>query len=244
MKNSLIAVVLFVAFTSLQLNAQTQTSSSENLSDSSKALQFQIASNFTLTSFQGTVFSYKHHLSRNTALRIGLSIGLGGQNRDGETTGFYVERDSVFPVSNNGTDRTGASIQLTAQHIWYFNPASKVLLFGGAGPLAGYDYNYEKTESILGSAGSSPMISNNETKSKQWSFGISGVMGVEWFVSKGISLSAEYGLQANYYWWDSEGTGTYTNSSFDHITQKANTSVKGWNLSGNYAKLGLSLYFQ
>lgn len=239
MKNSLLAVVLFMAFTTWQLNAQTQTSPSENLSDSSRALQFQVGSNFNLYSFQCSVVSYKHHLSRNAALRLGLSISLGGRNDDYSTNGFYADSNSVQPGSTQNSDRNNRSIQLTSQYIWYFNHDSKLLLYGGAGPLVGYDYRYENKGSNFEIPANSPLTTQNESKAKQWTAGITGVIGVEWFASKSISLLAEYGLQASYYWLDSETKDI----SSDHFVRKTKSSSTSWDVRGSNVKLGLSLYF-
>lgn len=47
-------------FSSLQVFAQS--SESKPILEGSKAIQFQINNNFTLSSFQGTAFSYKYHV--------------------------------------------------------------------------------------------------------------------------------------------------------------------------------------
>lgn len=239
MKHSLFAIALFIAFTTQLLNAQTQTPSSENLSDSSKALQFQIGSNFSLYSFQGTVFSYKHHLTRKTALRIGLSISVGGSNNDNSTDNFYAPSDSLLNGSKKSGNADSRRIDLTTQYVWYFNPASKLLLYGGAGPFLTHEYSFEKTENILTIPGNPLSKSLTETKGTWWTPGIAGIIGVEWFASKAISFMAEYGIQATYTWSNSEIKNT---SPYSVLNTTA--SSKGWGLRGTPVKLGLSLYFQ
>ncbi len=46
------------------------------------AFQFQISSNFTLSSFQGTVLSGKYNFTENDAIRVGLSIDQNNQSRN------------------------------------------------------------------------------------------------------------------------------------------------------------------
>lgn len=243
MKISLIAVVLFMALSACQMNAQTQTLSSENLSDSSRALQFQIGSNFDLFSFQGTVFSYLQHINKEAALRLGLSVSVGGSNSDNSMDDFSITGDSLYQRSLENLDRKSSSFQLNAQLIRYFNPGGKLLLYGGAGPFLRYEYTKEKRETAekLPYAIPSGSIRNstNELKSSFWTPGIMGVLGVEWFAAKGISFMAEYGLQAAYTWGKGENT-----SKSDLNVRKTNTQQSGWGLTGNNVKLGLSLYFQ
>lgn len=243
MKISLFAIVLFLAFTGWQLNAQTQTSSDENLSDSSRALQFQIGSNFNLSSFQGTVFSYKHHLSKTTALRIGLSVSLYNNNSDNSLTGFSIQGDSLYQKSKGNNDKNTNSIQLSTQHIWYINPGAKFLLYGGAGPFFRYEFMSDKSESInsipYGGLGTSPTKTVTETTSKFFVPGLMGVLGVEWFATKGISLTAEYGLQVSYTWGKIE-----TKNTSSYSIASSSTKQEGWNMGGSNVKLGLSVYFQ
>lgn len=243
MKISLFAIVLFIAFTAQQMNAQTQTSSPENLSDSSRALQFQIANNFQLTSFQGTVFSYMHHINKEAALRFGLSISVGGTNSDNTHDGFSTIGDSLFQRSLGNSDTKNHSFQLSAQLIRYFNPGGKLLLYGGAGPFLLYDYSYTKSESVekISYQGllNPPRTTSTESKNRGWSPGIMGVFGVEWFAAQGISLMAEYGLQASYKWGKSESKSV----AYSDITT-SNSKQEGWNLGASRVKFGLSLYFQ
>lgn len=241
MKNYLAVIVLFLAITSQSGFAQTKASSVEDLSDSSRALQFQITDNFSLSSFQGSVFSYMHHFTKDKALRIGLSVSLGGNNSDQSEDYFSYDRNSLVNNKKNKSNKNSNSLQLSTQYIWYFNPGAKLLLFSGAGPFLRYDHSYEKNEDYYPQPNSNLVPKNiTENKSTQWTPGVSGIVGVEWFASKAISLSAEYGLQLSYYWNDSE----IIHKDQSNINQKIENKSKGWNLAGNSVKFGLSLYFQ
>lgn len=243
MKISLFAIVLFLAFTGWQLNAQTQTLSSENLSDSSRALQFQIGSDFSLSSFQGSVFSYMQHINKEAALRFGLSVSVGGFNADNSMNDFSIIGDSLYERSLENADKKSSSFQVNAQLIRYFNPGGKLLLYGGAGPFLRYEYSTEKREITSKVPYTTPtnslVKSKSELKYSLWTPGIMGVLGVEWFASKGISFMAEYGLQAAYTWSKGENT-TKSDISIRTTSSKQN----GWGLYGNSVKFGLSLYFQ
>ncbi|HEX2960563.1 MAG TPA: hypothetical protein VHO43_02160 [Ignavibacteriales bacterium] len=241
MKTYFSAIVLFFVITQCGY-AQAKASPAEDLSDSSRALQFQIANNFQLTSFQGTVFSYKHHINKEAALRFGLSISFGGSNSDNTTDGFSIPADSLFQHNLGNIDNKNRSFQLSAQLIRYFNPGAKLLLYGGAGPFLLYDYTYAKSESVdkINYQGptNAPLKTSSENKGSRWSPGIMGVLGVEWFAAKGISLTAEYGMQVSYTWGKTESKSVGY-SSINSLTSKQD----GWNLGASSVKFGLSLYF-
>ncbi|MCU7494068.1 MAG: hypothetical protein HF314_07240 [Ignavibacteria bacterium] len=241
MKNFFPAAVLFMAFSALQLNAQTQTPYVSDLSDSSRALQFQISNDFTLISFQGTAISYMHHFTQKSALRIGLSISFRTNNSDYASNGINMDIDTLLQRHLSNSDERTNSFQLNTQYIWYLNPGAKLLLYGGTGPFLGYGYssNHDKETYDSNPIQYIPSVTSTEGKARNWSAGILGTLGVEWFAAKGISLMAEYGLKAGYSWNKNEikSVGRLT------IT-KEERNAHGWNLDASSVKLGLSLYFQ
>jgi opacity protein-like surface antigen len=129
------------------------------------SLQFAIANNFTLSSFQGSSLSCKRHFSERVALRAGVSL-----------TGSYVDQGA--------TERNEQNIGLNAQYLIYPNPTGKVRLYYGAGPELALSRS--KAEQSSGTSGSS-------TTTTRWSLGAGCVLGGEWFVVDGVSLLAEYG---------------------------------------------------
>lgn len=243
MKTCLSAIVLFLAMITQGSYAQVKASSAEDLSDSSRALQFQITNNFQLTSFQGTVFSYKQHINKEAALRFGLSISVGGSNTDNTLKGISVLNDSLIQNTLGNNDTKNNSVQLSAQLIRYFNPGAKLLLYGGAGPFLIYEHSFSKTEQLENITYLGPVNparkSSTESKTDRWSPGIAGVLGVEWFAAKGISFTAEYGMQVSYTWGKNESKSV----AYSNINT-ANSKQEGWNLGANSVKFGLSLYFQ
>ncbi|MCU7491028.1 MAG: hypothetical protein ACM3UR_14190 [Bacteroidota bacterium] len=241
MKTYFSAIVLFLVITQCGY-AQAKASPAEDLSDSSRALQFQITDNFSLSSFQGSVFSYMHHFTKERALRIGLSVSVGGNNLDQSDDQFWYNQNSLTHIRKYDIEKNSTGLQLSTQYIWYLNPGSRLLLFSGAGPFLRYDRSFEKNETSYPQDDTRMYRTTIETQSSQWTPGASGIVGVEWFASKAISFSAEYGLQLSYFWNESKiTTKTQNNNSVDQIS---NAKSKGWNLAGSSVKFGLSLYFQ
>ncbi|MDO9580855.1 MAG: hypothetical protein Q7J06_09875, partial [Bacteroidales bacterium] len=85
------------------------------IKDNSKALQFQIGSNFQLQSFQGSSISLKKHKSIKRAIRYGLTIGGGAYNDQSNTQ--IIENDSLDEKTLN--DQTYFSATIYSQYLIY-----------------------------------------------------------------------------------------------------------------------------
>lgn len=241
MKKTLLLTILFFITSAATSFAQTDHSEGQYLSDSSRALQFQIGSNFTLNSFQGSTISFKYHLSRTSAFRAGLSIDLSSTDGEGNSGSFIS--DTVSSIADQNSDMSSYMVQFRTQYIYNINPGSKFLLYTGAGPLFGYDKSQGKSETEYQYPRQAPIKSISDQKRTMGYAGISGLMGVEWFASSGISLSAEYGLDIRYFWTKQEQT--QQNLQINSSKVRNTTSIKstGWEIYGNFVKFGLTVYF-
>jgi opacity protein-like surface antigen len=168
------------------------------------ALQFLVNYDFTLRPFQGGTISAKYHLGDNTAIRFG--IGLFG------SLGLKSNLNSI-----DTTKAQNININLAAQLIEYLETVDDISLYAGAGPY----YTRYFYKSVV-----------SQMRSSEWSLGVSGVLGVEWFFKSNMSLSAEYGMLIYYdkYYYHSTYSADNENSSSLGIT------------SDNQFKFGLSIY--
>jgi len=196
-------VSLFICFFAINIFAQDSTQNS--LKQNKFALQFQIGGNFSLRSFQGTIFSCKYHIYDNSALRFGFSLS-------SNTEIFHTEND------NSRTNAEFHTFGINIQYIKYLKTVEDISLFVGTGPHY-YRYFYK-------SSSSSSYGSNN------WYLGLSGIIGVEWFFKKNMSLSAEYGLLIYYQkYLDTNQSGNTT-----HNIESINTT------DNDMLKFGISIY--
>lgn len=154
----------------------------------SNALQFQIAPNFQLSSFQGAIFSGKHHYSERSALRIGVDLSL--RFTDSSIDRNYSVNDTLGTSESNKGDDNTQSIGITTQYIYYTRPNTKVNFFLGTGPY--FNYSRIREENTFHRNDPLQETDSQETiKGSGWSAGLSNVMGIEWFIAKKISLTAE-----------------------------------------------------
>ncbi len=190
------------------------------------ALQFQFASNFQLTSFNGTTISGKYTFSNGDAVRAGLSINGTSTTlvEDNNTNQIFNPNEYKTKLSSNGY-----GITLIAQYLYYNSLINDVSFYYGGGPLAGISYN--KTNNTGNVSGINP----SEVIIQGWTLGVSLVCGVDWFISKRLSLSAEYGFVASY-----DKTIENAVTASPQWDQQTNY---GYQFGGNNVKIGLSIYF-
>lgn len=196
----------------------TEMDEENSLTAGSWALQFRITENFQLSSFQGSTLSAKRHLSDGRAIRVGIS--LNGAVADVEHRTINVTTDSTTFESK--IDENYQFVQLDAQYLIYPSPAKKLTVFVGAGPL----FELSRSEA----SGREQWRLN-----KIWSFGVSVVLGVEWFATKRISFLSEYSSALTYDIQISESTS----SSSDYKNEDERQALS---FSYSSVKFGLSVY--
>jgi hypothetical protein len=251
------AVALSLIF-SLNAKAFSQESKSDSstivknyLQPNMWAFEFGISSNFTLTSFQGTVLSIKRQLNSHEAIQLGIGGSLSNQNSS--SSGQNEWGDTLtYGNSGSGTN-TGGSVQVNLQYVYYFNPDADINVYVGAGPTVGYSrtiYNYNYTP-VLPVPADSGVYINYPTNSNQsytsWNAGVSGMLGAECFILKFLSIHAQYGLNVTYS--ESNTTYSYNYAYFYDVklnkTSSSNQSKShGWQLSPTSVMFGLSVYFK
>ena len=192
--------------------------------DSSWALQFQISQNFSLSGFQGTTISIKRQFNPNNAIRLGLSLSLGGSST-GDTLGSLSISDH--------------DVGLNCQWLFYLRKLDAVSFFVGFGPQV--EFRGTTTENDFKLSDTSRAFDRNTLS--DWGIGASGFIGVEWFFSQGFSLHAEYGLSFLYSTETQEVISSITYSSGRTYSLTDEVSVTSWRFASNGVKLGLSVFF-
>lgn len=227
--------ILFIILCSFFAN--TIYGENQNLSNSihkgAQALQFQINKDFTLSSFQGSIISYKWHTSDKGALRVGISISAKKDN-DSRTA---LLSDSV--TSKGDSQENSYSVGTATQYIFYPGPEKGIQLYYGIGPIANYNYRKSKYKQIHISGPDERVISTT-SKRISWSVGASLIAGLEWFVKKNISIHTEYGISLKYEKYKETSHKKCSDSSDE---REITNSSKRYLLDPMKVKFGLSVYF-
>ncbi len=193
------------------------------------ALQFRVADNFTLGSFEGTVVSAKYHFSGSRAIRFGIRGDVHSSNIDDKERQTHA--DSVIYDASQTRKYRQRSIGLSAEYLHYSAPRERMSLFVGAGPLFSYGWTsrYDHT----------PAYGDQDIRGHESRLGASALIGLEWFASRSISLHAEYGLSLSRSW--SSGEVTTTTYAPPRRSQEKTTG-RQWDLEGSSVLFGLSAY--
>ena len=227
-KRTLHRLIIVIVFSAMQLHGQTDsTASHKSLSEGVWALEFGVSSNFTLTSFQGSVLSVKYHPSATRAIRVSIS----GEASSSSEEEFGTERF----VSKHQT------VEITSAYLFYSPIREDLYLFWGFGPSVGYDRSYEKYPTT----GTPDYDVTRITELPEWNVGASIALGAEWFAVKWLSLHAEYGISATYTW------GKF-HEVFDHeplspplpaySLEYENRVIKSWEVRPTSVRFGVSVY--
>jgi hypothetical protein len=213
-----------------------------HLQAGSWSLQFQIRNNFTLDDFQGALISCKRHYTPQSAIRLGL--GLNGSISDDSRESTSTAPGGSKRINNLDADLDNQAFNLTVQYLNYPSPGARIKTFFGIGPMVGFDRRKDKSMTYSEIIFDDTLVSRSSVEFREnlrrtWSVGLSGVLGVEWFFSRKLSLLAEYGASFVYEWrkstssrWNSETAGS-TEGEDTESTLRFNSSA---------VKFGLSVY--
>ncbi len=248
MQRYLLSNILLLALSavcSFSALAQSQAADSTSLREGAWALQFGIASNFTLTSFQGTTIAAKYQFSPMSAIRGGITIN--GSTSSGSNSTAETVADTNYGAVPGSSSSNSSSIAFVIQYLWYMAPSGPVHFYAGLGPNFGYAHSHRNSDnSALYNINSSEswVRSVSASGSNQWSVGATGSVGVEWFATRWLSLHADYFEAVQYQWGSSSSSSDYSSAISTYIPSHTNNSgtSTGWILSNSSVSFGLNIY--
>jgi opacity protein-like surface antigen len=225
-KYHLIYFISLFFILSLVSTTTAQTSYLDSL-DGKFALQFQIGSDFRLFAFQGSTFSGKYHIGRKEVLRLGISLGFA--DGSGERDQTFFNNDSTTQSDIESNDLT---IDVRIQYNRYLVSTNDLGFYGGIGPFVRYTKFEESADKTP------PVDYPIEQSGKDFSVGLSLLIGIEWMFIDNMSLSAEYGLLLYYNTYDEVYTYTY---AYDPV--RIGSSSDSFKINSDQVKFGISVYF-
>jgi len=238
-----ILILLFCA----SINAEPDDQKN-SLKKFSRSLQFRLISNVSDSSsgkmiegFQGFTLSGKFHLSNRDALRLGFTFTHIEYDRNIDYFSESSQFDTMYMYSFLGIeDKNDYRRGIDIQYLRYISDSSPANLFIGFGPYMNFD------RILIGYMSIWPSLEDNESPGADtgstffyqdyMSTGLTGVIGIEWFLWKPFSLHAEYGLSLEYKW-SRDIDQYYTDDSRLEIKKRK------YSVYNNPIKLGISVYF-
>ena len=225
--------------------AQDHPASPDTLRHSAWALQFGVGSNFTLTSFQGSLIGCQYHYSPGSALRLSLSFN--GQFGDNTNVGTVNQSGSLSSLTSNDNASHNSTVSLVMQNVWYVNPGDVVHAYFAAGPELTYSHMYSQASGIQQAIPPATNWSTNSSENTNvtWGAGARGAVGVEWFAVRWLSLHAEYLFDVQYQWGSMSSSTSYVSGGPGYgstSTGVQESSSKGWQMTSLGVLLGVSVY--
>ncbi len=156
----------------------------DNLPNNGYALSFGISQNFTLSDFDGYI-AFKKIFNSGNQLRFLLRPEYTHKNNSIE--------DSRNIYDKSETTSNELSLSIGVDYLWRLLQNNNVQMYGGGGLLVGYGNS--KTEETITYSDSTL---TSTSKINFWTFGIRGILGAEWLVTRNIGLHAEYILNFKY----------------------------------------------
>jgi len=164
------------------------TVAKNSLEKGAKALQFGVSRNFTLSNFDGSDISFKHQFSNKSALRMGLGFLL---DLDSDTDDRTDSNPSVYSSQRESSTKL-YGVSINAAWLKHLSPSKRISFYWGGGPIVGFDrIDTNVAETVVLSDSTSTFI-DREQGQMVWEFGGILIFGTEYFLSKEISLTAEY----------------------------------------------------
>jgi len=192
-------------------------------------LKFQMTSlNGLLSGFEGSLLAARYHVSPHQAFRLGLSAEASSSNTDQTTRREEREREI-------GRHRYRGFVQ----YIHYVQPADPLYVFAGVGLRGGY--NTSNREEIRKPDGQGERKEIETTTETTYSVGLSGTIGVEWFVHPNLSLSVEYPLGVDYLHENSETTNRIEGESSRRESRTRETNQ--FSAGGESVRIGITFSF-
>ena len=180
------------------------------LDENKWALQFGIRQDLTLGAFESGDISFKQRLSPRSALRYGISLHYYYSGTNRELHDYRNEISVIYQR--------------------YVNPDAVAKFYWGTGPYLLCDCRYS-------------LYSRDDRYDEQieesWGVGLIGMGGIEWFVTRVISLHAEYRMSALYEWYGDRIERKAPDSDVRvHIAKR-----DSFQFSSGGVLFGLSVYF-
>ncbi len=234
-KRSVLIYLIIIGMVALPSVTSYAQDAHHSLVDGSWALQFRIGEDFTLSSFEGMNLSVKKHLKSHHALRFGIDFG-------GDNIKLTDELDDDTQSLSAEATEKAHYLLLSAHYLFYPRSTKAVHVFFGAGPFFGLLMQNQDSGAQDLDTDPSQEDRVSEMELDSWMLGASFIIGVEWFVKKEISLTAEYGTSFSYahsrIQREMEGLVDQ-----EMISQTTTRDVSHYKFEANQVKFGVSVYF-
>lgn len=233
----LLALLLLVFSIPSIVFSESKTISYNNNQKGSRALQFRLSSDFTLTSFQGSAFSGQVFFRDNWAIRAGAGFTYGDEAVLFEQ-GLANDMD-VYQEDQIELEEWSKYFSAIAQ-VLYYHQGEPLSLYFGFGPYFSYSSS-RYDDAGFGFDGNFLYLARSASESTTREIGGELCFGVQLPVASRFAVHAEYSgrLIHNKHEWLYQ----YFNESEIESSYLQSREVNRWDIVSNGVRFGLSFYF-
>ena len=237
MKLKILFLSIFL-FTSL-IYAQAELDTTKQNVFKKHSLQFRVTNVLSLSSFKGTLISYKFHFNDKRAIRFGISLVSRSIAEDKLSEKDYEELENTEQNLIYGD----LSLYFSGEYLYYFNPSDEIKFFAGIGPQVNIFIDDKSTKDFTNSDTSANYSYYKDYTRHTYQLGLTSAYGLEWFFRKNMSLHAEYSFSFLYYYKRFYKNYVQVLSGENDNSNKYETLEKGLIFNSNYVRFGMSVYF-
>ena len=233
---TLVSCIVSIFITSYSFPQISKEEDPNSLERGNWALIFEMGTFIDTQTFESFLFASKYHISK----RLGVRTGFGYSSNTNDATNSVQWGDFEKNYPAGGKNRL---LTASASVVFYPISLSAVTLFLGAGTV----YRNQSTESNgLWLARTSYGIFEGviHEERDEWTAGLSGTLGAEWFIFKRVSLVGEYNVSIAW--------GKNKTKQFETVTDPYNGTVTSFvsddegditKIDADLLRLGIAVYF-
>lgn len=254
MRSTYLLFLFFLIGTITPALAQEKMVARDGFKEGYRAVQFGIGNNFRLTQFDDTHFSYLRFKSDNKALFIrgNFNFNYSDNSNEVETESDFENdlNDDISYKDENSSTGISGSAKVYLGSTSYHETKSDVLPYFSKSLFFGITLAKYKEDRSASEIEPTPEV-DQERDSKNIRIvpliGATASFGVEYFISKNISLLAQSGFEINYSYLNENYTLNDKDFSdgevFRHVTRDSKNNLHRWNLNSTGVIFGLTAYF-
>ncbi|MDD3643632.1 MAG: hypothetical protein PHQ19_09250 [Candidatus Krumholzibacteria bacterium] len=204
------------------------------------AIQFLVEGGST-NIFGVTDLSVKRHLTKRSAVRIGVRVDVNFEDSNSEFDLVFLEAEDEWSEEETKLDSDNLTVLFEALYLGYLRHEGRLSIFAGAGPVTGYLSSSSDRVRTIRYADGSSLVETFTDSDSGWTAGGLGLIGAEYFITKSFSIHTEYRVSLLY----QRRTGEESAYREDGGAwdRRYDTAIRTWELDAGIVFVGLNGYF-
>jgi len=190
--------------------------------------------------YNGLGISYKYNANETLSYRV--NVGLSTSLTDSETEKDDYSYNPTYSDTNYYSEyhfRSYFAANLSYTILYNLIKEKSFSFYLGAGPSV--NYSIQKYDDSHKSEGTTYLYNSNRTSTySNYGIGVVGLVGIEAYLSKNVTLFAESQLSLYKSWGKDEYESNQNNNDYKNVDKVSSTN---WQMDFTLVKVGFGIYF-